>query len=78
MFPSTALIQQMSTDILQGSILGPLHFILYINELPGVQEPKTHTNIYANDIVIYASTCSSEKATKYIQNNLDNLEYFKN
>ena len=41
----------------QGSILGPLLFILFVNDMPEVVKLKHCTvNQYADDITIYAST----------------------
>ncbi len=42
----------ISTGVPQGSVLGPLLFTLYINDLPSVC-PNTNIQMYADDSVIY-------------------------
>lgn len=37
----------------QGSILGPLHFTLYINDLPSICGDDIKMHMYADDTVIH-------------------------
>ena len=44
----------------QGSILGPLLFVIYINDLPKVME-SCYASLYADDMVIYCYGSSSRE-----------------
>ena len=39
----------------QGAVMGPLLFLLYINDLPSVLDPSTSCRLFADDCLIYRS-----------------------
>lgn len=59
-------IKRISIGVPQGSILGPLLFLVYINDVQNVTK-HTSLTLFADDMALsYASTCSSD-----IQNKLN-------
>ena len=60
----------VTSGIPQGSVLGPILFLLYINDLPDVV--KSIVKIFADDTKIYARVNNDEEH-KILQEDLDNL-----
>ena len=52
-----------------GSVLGPLLFIIYINDLPSVLDVG-HASLYADDTVIYCYGSSSQELTDKLNQDL--------
>ena len=53
----------------QGSILGPLLFVTYINDLPSVPY-ACHASLYSDDTVIYCYGSSSQESTDKLKQDL--------
>ena len=61
--------QMISCGVPQGSILDPLLFLIYINDLPGcLLHTKAH--MYADDTTIYASSVSTAELYAKVNNDL--------
>ena len=64
--------QLISCGVPQGSILGPLLFLIYINDLPGcLLHTKAH--MYADDTTIYASSVSTAELYAKVNNDLTRI-----
>jgi len=60
----------VDSGVPQGSVLGPLLFILYVNDIPDIVDFKI--KMFADDIKIYATITSFREAL-ILQNDLDKL-----
>ena len=54
----------------QGSILGPLLFLIYINDILQ-NSPKVNVLLYADDTVLYTHAKTLQDACPYLQTGLD-------
>ena len=60
----------VDSGVPQGSVLGPLLLILYVNDIPDLVNSKV--KIFADDIKIYTQITSFSDALSF-QNDLDKL-----
>lgn len=69
-FKSAAL--SLSTGLPQGSILGPLLFSLYMNDLPSVC-PDVSVQLYADDTVVYVHGKNISQVAEKLTKSMDNI-----
>ena len=62
----------VSTGVLQGSVLGPVLFIIYINDLPDAVCSSSSIKIFADDTKIYRNV-SLSSGSEQLQRELDAL-----
>ena len=66
-------LKPIEIGVPQGSTLGPLMFIIYVNDLPDVLE-HSKVLMYADDTVLYFSSNSCRQARKRLQSDLNNVQ----
>ena len=73
LYGSLSNLESVSIGVPQGSTVGPLMFIIYINDLPGVLD-YAKPLMYADDTVIYLSGLNNKEVRKNLQCDLNNVE----
>ena len=66
----------VSSGVPQGTVLGPLFFLVYINDLPESIQSDSHIRLFADDCLIYRTIKSAEDAS-LLQNDLNNAQQWE-
>lgn len=72
----TSTKQKVISGVPQGTVLGPLFFLLYINDLPSNLQCKTR--LFADDCLLYATIVNPTTDGQLLQNDLVELESWQN
>ena len=74
---SYSTIKTIAAGVPQGSILGPILYIIYNNDIP--KNSKTKLAIFADDTATYSHSWKKSQAVKNVKEHADELEiYFEN
>ena len=63
---------EVNKGVPQGSILGPLLFVLFMNDLPDVVQ-ECSIALYADDIMLYASHSDPAQLSEIIEGDLNSI-----
>ena len=74
---ATSDIMEITCGVPQGSVLGPLLFLLYINDLPNISE-KLHFFLFADDTNIYYESKDLKELEKTVNTELKKLTLWLN
>ncbi len=59
--------------VLQGSILGPLLFSMYVNDFPNVCPSDVMCQMYADDVVLYVHAKSQQQAAQKLTDTMNQV-----
>ena len=62
----------------QGSVLGPMMFLLFINDISNFAVEGCVLNMYADDVIIYTSATSMDELECRLQVCIDNISNWYN
>jgi len=69
---SISSFKSISSGVIQGSCLGPLLFVIYINDITDIIPQPVRHKLYADDLKLYMSVNNSDDLSVY-QNTLDEV-----
>ena len=73
-------LKEVYSGVPQGSVLGPLLFLLLINDVSKFTTDRCVLNMYADDVIVYKFGATSDDLQLKLQRRVDNIYhwYFRN
>ena len=56
---SVSDVADIKSGVIQGSCLGPILFLLYINDIVDIFPEKVSIKLYADDVKLYSNVCTN-------------------
>ena len=75
---SRSLSFRIRRGVPQGSVLGPVLFILFVDDITKNLPGSAHATLYADDLAIWSSSSDPLKASSVVQSSLNVLETWSN
>ena len=66
-------VKEVNIGVPQGTILGPILFLIYVNDLTKAVTNHAQINIFADDVVIYSNHSSIEQLQMNLQDTMTNV-----
>jgi ribonuclease HI len=73
---ATSAKHRMTNGLPQGTVLGPILFVCFINDLAKVVPEETHISLFADDVCLWAQDRTIEGAASALQEGLHTVEQF--
>ena len=68
--------QEVYSGVPQGSVMGPMFFLLFINDVSNFTTEGCVLNMYTDDVIIYTPAPNSDELQRKLQLCVDNVHWY--